>query len=291
MQPANTHREAIFHHNFKGLAMKKLTSHLVPATLVGLLSLPFAATQVFAQTTPPAAPATAPAAAPEPTPENTLVPKVSLYTEYEYRGISQTAEKPAGQFNLDYTHTSGFYLGTFVSNVKWLKEAAKASGFSTSANIEWDLFGGYKFDIAKDVTLDLGYLRYEYPSSKAFNPSPNTDEIYIGVSSGAFSAKYSHSTSNLFGFSNSKNSSFTEINWSQEILPKLTANAQIARQTVKHNGDYSYTVYKLGATYDLGDGWAAGGYGKNTNAKEAFYTVNGKDLSKARLVAFVSKSF
>ena len=271
--------------------MKKLTSHLVPATLVGLLSLPFAATQVFAQTTPPAAPATAPAAAPEPTPENTLVPKVSLYTEYEYRGISQTAEKPAGQFNLDYTHTSGFYLGTFVSNVKWLKEAAKASGFSTSANIEWDLFGGYKFDIAKDVTLDLGYLRYEYPSSKAFNPSPNTDEIYIGVSSGAFSAKYSHSTSNLFGFSNSKNSSFTEINWSQEILPKLTANAQIARQTVKHNGDYSYTVYKLGATYDLGDGWAAGGYGKNTNAKEAFYTVNGKDLSKARLVAFVSKSF
>ncbi len=271
--------------------MKKLTSHLIPATLAGLLSLPFASTQVSAQTTPPAAPAAVPAAAPEPTPENTLVPKVSLYTEYEYRGISQTAEKPAGQFNLDYTHTSGFYLGTFISNVKWLKEAAKASGFSTNASIEWDLFGGYKFDIAKDVTLDVGYLRYEYPSSKAFNPSPNTDEIYIGISSGAFSAKYSHSTSNLFGFTNSKNSSFTELNWSQEVLPKLTANAQIAHQTVKNNGDSSYTVYKLGATYDFGDGWAAGGYAKNTNAKEAFYTVNGKDLSKARLVAFVSKSF
>ena len=87
----------------------------------------------------------------------------------------------------------------------------------------------------------------------------------------------------------SKNSSFIEANWSQEIFPKLTANAQIARQTVKNNSDYSYNVYKLGATYDLGDGWAAGGYVKNTSAKEAFY--NGKDLSKARLVAFVSKSF
>ncbi|MEO8384526.1 MAG: TorF family putative porin, partial [Betaproteobacteria bacterium] len=64
-----------------------------------------------------------------------------------------------------------------------------------------------------------------------------------------------------------------------------------ARQTIKNNGDYSYTVYKLGASYDLGDGWAAGGYVKSTNAKKALYTVNGKDLSKSRLVVFVSKSF
>ncbi len=272
----------IFNH-LKGIQMKTIAKHLA---LAGAVALSLTSYQAIAQQAVPTAPAPAAAA-----PENTLVPKVSLYSEYEYRGISQTAEKPAVQFNLDYTHTSGFYLGTFVSNIKWLKEAAKAGGFSTSAQIEWDLFGGYKFEIAKDVTLDVGYLRYEYPSSGAFNPSPNTDEIYVGIGSGPFSAKYSHSTSNLFGFANSKNSTFTEVNWAQEILPKLTANAQIARQTVKNNGDYSYTVYKLGATYDLGDGWAAGGYVKNTNAKEAFYTVNGKDLGKARLVAFVAKSF
>lgn len=265
--------------------MKRISPRMIGATLAGLLSLPVVTTQVFAQAAPAAAPA------PVPAPENTLVPKISLYSEYEYRGISQTAEKPALQFNLDYTHTSGFYLGTFVTNIKWLKEAAKSGGFSTNANIEWDLFGGYKFEIVKDVTVDVGYLRYEYPSSKTFNPSPNTDEIYVGAIYGPFSAKYSHATSNLFGFANSKNSAFTEINWSQEVLPKLTANAQIARQTVKNNGDFSYTVYKLGGTYDFGDGWVAGGYVKNTTAKEAFYTVNGKDLSKARLVAFVSKSF
>ena len=262
--------------------MKKIAPRLATVTLATLLSLPFAVTQVHAQTTPAAAAAE---------PENTLVPKISVYSEYEYRGIAQTAEKPALQFNLDYTHASGFYLGTFITNIKWLKEAAKVGRFSTNANLEVDIFGGYKFEIVKDITLDVGYLRYEYPSSKAFSPSPNTDEVYIGVSSGAFSAKYSHSTSNLFGFANSKNSSFTELNWSQEVLPKLTANAQIARQTVKNNGDYSYTVYKLGATYDFGEGWAAGGYVKDTNAKERFYTVNGKDLGKARLVAFVSKSF
>lgn len=287
MQRANYPLKHFISNHLKGLQMKTIAKHLAFA---GTVALSLTSYQVMAQQATQAAPAPA-AAAPAPAPENTLVPKISLYSEYEYRGISQTAEKPAVQFNLDYTHTSGFYLGTFVSNIKWLKEAAKAGGFSTSAQIEWDLFGGYKFEVAKDVTLDVGYLRYEYPSSGAFNPSPNTDEIYIGIGSGPFSAKYSHSTSNLFGFANSKNSTFTEINWAQEILPKLTANAQIARQTVKNNGDFSYTVYKLGATYDLGDGWAAGGYVKNTNAKEAFYTVNGKDLGKARLVAFVAKSF
>lgn len=231
------------------------------------------------------------APAPAPAPEHTFVPKVSLYSEYEYRGITQTSEKPALQFNLDYTHSSGFYLGTFITNIKWLKDTAKANNFSTNANIELDLFGGYKFEIVKDVTLDIGYLRYEYPSSKAFSPKPNTDEIYIGIAGGPFSAKYSHATSTLFGVANSKGSAFTEINWSQEVAPKLTMNAQLARQTVKKNDPLSYTVYKLGASYDMGDGWTLGGYFKDTNAKKANYTVLGKDWSKGRLVAFVSKSF
>ena len=160
--------------------MKKIVPHLVPISLASLLSLLFAASQALAQTTAPAAPET---------PEYTFVPKVSVYSEYEYRGIAQTAEKPALQFNLDYSHASGFYLGTFITNIKWLKEAAKSGGFNTNANLEVDLFGGYKFEVVKDVTVDVGYLRYEYPSSKAFSPSPNTDEIYVGVASGAFSAK------------------------------------------------------------------------------------------------------
>lgn len=222
---------------------------------------------------------------------HTVATKVSFYSEYEYRGISQTSEKPALQLNLDYSHASGFYAGTFVSNVKWLKDGATAGGFSTNADIEWDLFAGYKFAVMKDVTMDIGYLRYEYPSSGAFNPKPNTDEVYVGLSSGPFSAKYSHTTSTLFGFAGSKGSTFTELNWSQEVMPKFTMNAQLARQTVKKNGDFSYSVYKVGGTYDFGDGWNAGAYYKDTNAKPVAYTVLGKDWSKGRLVAFVSKTF
>ncbi len=245
----------------------------------------FSMSNVMAQAA-PAAPAT-----PEPTPEHTLATKISVYSEYEYRGITQTSEKPALQLNIDYSHSSGLYLGTFLTNIKWLKDTGKAGGFKAEGDLELDLFGGYKFEIVKDVTLDLGYLRYQYPGNSGFNPSPNTDELYVGLAGGPFSAKYSYSTSTLFGVPNSKGSTFFELNWAQEVMPKLTLNAQIARQTFKKNDPLTYTVYKAGATYDLGDGWAAGGYYKTTNAIEANYTYLGKDWSKGRLVAFVSKTF
>jgi len=239
------------------------------------------------------------ALAADPAPEHTLATKVSLYSEYEYRGISQTSEKPALQLNVDYTHSSGFYLGFFGTNIKWLKDFKELGLVEKDSKVELDFFGGYKFEVVKDVTLDVGYLRYEYPGMKALPglPKSNTDEIYFGASYDAWSAKYSYSVNELFGTADSKGSSFLELNYSKEIAPKVTLTGQGARQKVKgnylgfNNDDLSYTVYKLGASYDLGDGWNLGGYYKDTNAKKELYTYKDKDWSKSRLVAFVSKTF
>ena len=230
----------------------------------------------------------------EDTPEHSFTGKVGLFSEYEYRGISQTSEKPALQLNLDYAHRSGLYIGTFLSNIKWLKDTAEVNGFSTSANVEWDIYGGYKFEVVKDVTLDVGYLRYEYPNSGAFNPKPNTDEVYIGAAWGPLAAKYSYSINDTFGVPNSKGSDYFEIGYNQPITmvsDKLTFNGVLGHQTYAHNGLLSYTVWKLGATYDFGRGWNAGAYYKGTDAESAAYTVKGKDWSKDRLVAFVTYSF
>ncbi len=240
------------------------------------------------------APAAAPAAPEAPAPDYTLAFKLALYSEYEYRGISQTSEKPAGQLNIDFTHKSGFYIGTFLSNISWLKDTAEANGFSTSANLEWDIYGGYRYEFVKDWTLDAGYLRYEYPSSGEFNPKPNTDEVYIGVSTGPWAAKYSYSINNTFGVPNSKGSDYFELDLNYPLAmvsDKLTLNGVVGHQTYANNGILSYTVWKLGATWDFGNGFTVGGYYKGTDAEEAAYTVKGKDWSKDRLVAFVTYSF
>ncbi len=267
--------------------MKKMPKVLL---LAGLTGLALAAGVARAEDAPAAAPA-APAA---PEPDYTLAFKAALYSEYEYRGISQTSEKPAGQLNIDFTHKSGFYLGTFLSNISWLKDTAEVNGFSTSANVEWDIYGGYRWEFVKDWTLDMGYLRYEYPNSSEFNPKPNTDEVYVGLATGPWSAKYSYSINNTFGVPDSKGSDYFEIDLNQPITPisdKLTFNGVLGHQTYAHNGALSYTVWKAGATWDFGSGWNAGGYVKGTNANHDLYTVKGKDWSKTRLVGFVTYTF
>ena len=222
---------------------------------------------------------------------HTFTGKVALYSEYEYRGISQTSEKPAVQLNLDYGHASGFYAGTFVSNIKWLKDAAEVGGFSSNAKIEWDIYLGFKKEIVKDVTLDVGYLRYEYPSSSDFNPKPNTDEVYIGLGYGPVSVKYSYALSDTFGVANSEGSDFTEANLAVPIVDKVTLTGHIGHQKYKNSSALDYTVWKIGAVYDFGNGLNAGAYYKGTDAESSLYTYKGKDWGKDRLVAFVSYSF
>jgi len=270
--------------------MKKLPLALLA---LGVCVLPV--TEVLAEEPPAMATgaATPPAA---PAPEHSFTGKVGLYSEYEYRGISQTSEKPALQLNLDYAHASGFYLGTFVSNVKWIKDTGDVLGTKEDARFEWDIYGGYKWEFVKDWTLDVGYLRYQYPQAKAIDPGfvkPNTDEVYAGVSYGPATLKYSYSFNDTFGVPNSKGSDYTElaVNWPIPSYDKVTINAILGHQNYKNNTFLSYTVWKLGATYDFGSGFTAGAYYKGTDAEEVYYTYKGRDWSKDRLVAFVAWTF
>ncbi len=258
--------------------------------LAGVTSLVLAAPLVHAADAPAAAPA-------EPESPHSFTGKLALYSEYEYRGISQTSEKPALQLNLDYAHKDGFYLGTFLTNIKWLKDTAEVGGFSTNAKIEWDIYAGYKFEPVKDWTVDVGYLRYEYPSSGSFNPRPNTDELYAGVTYNIVTLKYSYSFNDTFGVAKSDGSDYLELSFATEVFPKLTLNGLVGRQHYRgsnngfNNNDLTYTVYKLGLTYDFGHGLNAGAYWKDTNAQSDLYTFKGKDWGKGRAVAFVTYSF
>ncbi|MFD1950491.1 TorF family putative porin [Sphingomonas arantia] len=99
-----------------------------------------------------ATPAFAQDAAPSPI---TISGSAGLVSDYRFRGVSQSDEDMAVQAGLTVTHESGFYVGTWGSNL---------SGWGTfgGSNMELDLYGGYKAKVGSG-TLDVGLLWYMYP--------------------------------------------------------------------------------------------------------------------------------
>jgi uncharacterized protein (TIGR02001 family) len=222
-----------------------------------------------------------PAFADEPVPDP-LTFNVGAISEYRYRGISQTRLKPALQGGIDYADPNGFYVGTWASTIKWIKDAGG------DAQVEIDLYGGYKTEIAKGLTLDVGVLQYFYPSNK-LHPSANTFELYGALSFGPVTAKYSHSATNLFGFPDSKNSGYFDVTANFDLGDGLSLAPHVGHQTVKHNSGSSYTDYSLTLAKDFSGLVISGGV-IGTDAK-GYLSPNGKDLGKTMLVVGLKKNF
>lgn len=206
----------------------------------------------------------------------------SLTSDYRYRGISQTRLKPAVQGGVDYAHASGFYVGAWGSSIKWIKDGGGDS------NVEIDVYGGYKTEITPGVMLDVGVLTYNYPSNK-LAVSANTTELYGAVSYGPVTAKYSHSTTNLFGFADSKGSGYFDLSATFDLGDGYTLTPHIGYQKVKNNSDFTYTDYSLTVNKDFG-GFLFGVAVVDTDTK-AYVGPGAKDLGKASLVLSVKKSF
>src|SRR6478609_7785230 len=93
-------------------------------------------------------------------PDNELSFNAALSSDYRFRGISQSRFDPALSGGADYTHNpTGFYLGTWLSTIKWIKDAGG------NGNLEVDVYGGKRGEITKDVSYDVGVLTYYYPSN------------------------------------------------------------------------------------------------------------------------------
>ncbi len=210
---------------------------------------------------------------------------VGVVSEYRYRGISQSRLKPALQGGLDYAAPSGFYIGAWASTIKWIKDAGG------DADVEIDVYGGYKTEVAPGLTMDVGLLQYYYPSHK-LGVSPNTLEVYGALSYGPVTAKYSHSTTNLFGFADSKNSSYFDVSANFDLGSGMTLTPHVGHQTVKRNAAASYTDYSLTLAKDF-SGLVLSGAIIGTDADKSAYAspVNGKFMGKTMLVVGLKKTF
>lgn len=212
---------------------------------------------------------------------------VGAVSDYRYRGISQSRLKPAVQGGIDFTK-GGLYLGTWASTIKWVKDIPGGD-----AAVEWDLYGGYKGEITKDVAYDVGVLAYVYPSNR-LNPSANTTEIYGALTFGPVTAKYSHSVTDTFANTDSKNSNYLDLSATFEVTDGWSLVPHIGHQRISGplSGVGSYTDYSLTLSKDF-KGIVPSIAIVGTDADKGFYSspVNGKALGKSTLVLGLKYNF
>ncbi len=107
-------------------------------------------------------------------PAITVSGSATLTSDYRFRGVSQTDEGMAIQGGFTIGHESGFYVGTWGSNL---------AGWGTfgGANMELDIFAGYAMPVGEG-TLDMGLTWFMYPSG-----ADTTDfaEVYAKLSGDA----------------------------------------------------------------------------------------------------------
>jgi uncharacterized protein (TIGR02001 family) len=213
---------------------------------------------------------------------------LGLTSDYRFRGVSQTQNAPAVQGGIDYTHSSGFYVGNWNSSVS-------SDLYTNGAGVESDLYAGFKSKFL-GFDLDVGSMNYFYPrATNGTSTNFDTNELYVAVGKGPLTAKVSNSLSNYFGTANSKNSQYYQADIVQPLgKSKISLLAHVGRTEVNNSSSLNYTDYNVGLGYDL-QGWdLAAKYYTTTSTTSAFQTantINGQRLYKDAAVFSVSKSF
>lgn len=186
---------------------------------------------------------------------------VGLYSQYVFRGLTQTDGNPAIQGGFDYTHANGFYAGVWGSNISWLTDA---NYYKSGGSAEIDTYGGYRHSFG-DIGIDVGYLRYWYPGDTAPGiAEADTDELYVGASWKWFTVKYSYSLGDTFGVRDAQGTYYLDISASVPVGETgLTLGAHYGMQEysgsdkalpagMDNDDAFSYNDWKISATYDLG---------------------------------------
>ncbi len=132
-----------------------------------------------------------------------LTGSVSFTTDYVFRGVSQTNNRPAIQGAMEYATVPGFYAGLFASSVSWAADAWQpvapgvdpnvyGGSAAISNSLEITGYAGARHVFPGGFLGDAGLVHYHYPGSYdlpfAGLGRPNTTEAYAKLGKGWVSA-------------------------------------------------------------------------------------------------------
>ena len=219
---------------------------------------------------------------------------LGLTSDYRFRGISQSQNAPAVQGGVDYNHSSGLYIGNWNSSVS-------SQVYTNGSGVESDVYAGYKKDIYKGITIDVGSYNYFYPRATTAGTGSNFDtyEAFAGVGyKDLVAAKYSQTLGNgYFGATKAQGTKYFQLDARVPtvVIKDLSIVAHAGKTDVANSTSADYKDYNAGFAYALPQGWEGKAvYYTNSGMNTAFQTantVNGQKNYKNAVVFSVAKAF
>jgi uncharacterized protein (TIGR02001 family) len=211
---------------------------------------------------------------------------LSVVSDYNFRGISLSANDPALQGSLDYASENGFYAGAWASTIDY--------GDDYDGNVEVDLYAGFAGEFAEDFGYDVGLVLYTYPDSSG-DRFDGTDEIhtypeiYAGLSYKWIEVKQWY-TNDYSGTGD--DAYYTEGNATFELPANFGLTAHLGYNYGDAFDDTEYMDYSIGVTYtvanfDLGLGYAD----TDLDDGEALFSSDDVFNSEGRVMLSVSTTF
>lgn len=186
---------------------------------------------------------------------------------YKSNGVDQDGAnkdwRPALQGGADYEFGNGFYVGNWNSTGKFL-----------GADLEIDLYGGYRRAMTNGLGYDLSFARYIYPGQDSFNGN----EVIFSLSYAQYSAKITRMVSG-----GSDGSSRFSLGYTRPLTDKLTLKAGLG---FRNAAGGNFDDFSLGLTYDLGNALSVSSTLSGASKQAAAGGAN-----DSRLVLGVNKSF
>lgn len=163
-----------------------------------------------------------------------LSANVAASSNYLWRGVSQTDDAAAISGGIDYADDSGFYAGTWASNID----------FGDDASTELDFYLGFSGQLSKEVSYDVGYIYYAYPDSAE---SDSSNEYDFGEIYGSLAYSYFSLSAN-YGVNNDDNAQFADAS----LYISADAEFEVAEGLTLafHLGDYSYDDSMVAKDYN-----------------------------------------
>ena len=195
-----------------------------------------------------------------------ITANIAAVSDYMFRGVSQSSNA-AIQGGMDYANESGFYAGTWMSNIDF------------GGQVETDIYAGYGGE-AGAIGYDIGALYYWYPDSGGDQTGSELDyaEIALGLSMGMFSANIAYTVYGeandapfddgdvYFGVS-------AEIPMQDDFSTTLTVGYYDFNEELKDDSE-SYFHYGVSVAKDAGDFGAVSVNLEFTDLDEDHATLN-----------------